>query len=226
MSMKLVFLYELEGEIMTRLKGVHIGEYFLRNNDYYQYGRYKKIEKALSFCEYLDRHGVHFDRCIKHQIVSGCNDSTLYYERFQAYLFDEYVICKNLFVQERKGNKRKFLIITDSRKRVDLTSLKEVIDSKKLEFVHEDTMKDLLHTTPGNVSIFNIVYDSDKRIELIIDEDLLRANELSFHPLYNEMSIFLKPAECLKFLKLIDREATILPIKDLVENKCQKVIAN
>lgn len=210
---------------MKELETVQISEYLFHNNDA-QYKRYQKIDKALSFCQYLDRHGVHFDRCIKHPMVLGCEDSTLYYERFRDYLFDEYVICKNLFVQERKGDKRKFLIITDSKKKVDLRSLREMINSKKLEFACEDTMEDLLHTTPGNVSLFNIVYDDDKKVDLIIDQDLLKASELAFHPLYNEMSIFLKPKECLKFLKLIGREATFLPIKDMGENKYQKTIAS
>lgn len=207
---------------MREVEKMKIKEYF----DDYQYERYRKINKALDFCHYLDRHGVHFDRCIKHRVVAGCEESILYYERFQDYLFDEYAVCKNLFVQERKGDKRKFLIITDSNKRVDLKSLKEMMDSKKLEFVCEDTMKSLLHTTPGNVSLFNIIYDEDEKVDLIIDEDLLKASELAFHPLYNEMSIFLKPRECLKFLKLIGREATFLPIKDLKENTYQKTIAS
>lgn len=210
--------------MMKEVEKVQIRKYLLHNEDRYLYERYKRIDKALHFCDYLDSHGIHFDRCIKHQMVSGCEDSTLYYERFQDYLFDEYVVCKNLFVQERKGDKRKFLIITDSNKRVDLKSLKERMDSKKLELTCEDTMKSLLHTTPGNVSLFNIIYDEDEKVDLIIDEDLLKASELAFHPLYNEMSIFLKPKECLKFLNLIGREATFLPIKDLKENAYQKTI--
>ena len=73
-------------------------------------------------------------------------------------------------------------------------------------------MKDLLNTEPGNVSLFNIMYDKEKQVNLIIDEDLLTGKSLAFHPLYNGMSVFLKPTECFKFLKLIDRKCCVLPI--------------
>ena len=58
--------------------------------------RMEQIIKAKTFCCYLEEHGVHYDRCIKHRKVNGCDESSLYYKRFQEYLQDEYVICKNL----------------------------------------------------------------------------------------------------------------------------------
>lgn len=174
------------------------------------------MEKAIEFCKYLEKNGITYDLCIKHKEVLGCNDSEEYYRRFQYYLEDNYSICKNLLVHEQKGEKRNFLLITDSTNKIDLNSLKDTLDCKKLEFVNKEEMEKLLNTTPGNVSLFNLIYDKLKKVQLVIDEELFFKKQLAFHPLYNGMSLFLKPDECLKFLELINRNATIvcLPKKD------------
>ena len=83
----------------------------------------------------------------------------------------EYVICKNLLVRERKGERRKFLLVTDSRKQLDLKALKDTLGCSKLEFVQEEEMKRLIHTTPGNVSLFNMMYDKDKQVNYLETED-------------------------------------------------------
>ena len=191
-----------------------IGNYLLTMGKKDEYRRFMMIDMAYRFLHFLDSKGIHYDRCVKHKKVVGCFESSKYYKRFEEYLGDTYTICKNLLVQERKGEKRKFLIITDSKKRVNLSDLKEQMDTKKLEFVGEEDMKSLLHTTPGNVSLFNVISDKEKKVNIVIDEELLSKEELAFHPLYNEMSVFLKPQECLKFLKVIGRTATILPIRE------------
>ena len=178
--------------------------------------RMEKIEKAKSFCKYLEDRKINYDVCIKHKEVLGCDDSAKYYERFSDYLPYDYTICKNLLVRERKGEKRTFLLITDSRKQLDMSGLKEELDCKKLEFVKEEEMQELLNTTPGNISLFNMIYDKNKKVNLVIDEELFYSQSLAFHPLYNGMSMFLKPEECLKFIKSINRDAEIIsmPIKE------------
>lgn len=203
-----------------------VSKYLLETGKYDEYKRLKKLRVAYKFCEYLDKKGIYYDKCIKHKLVLGCDDSSEYYKRFSDYLCDDYIICKNLLVQERKGEKRKFLIITDAKKKINLSELKEQIDSKKLEFVSSEDMKELLNTTPGNVSLFNMIYDKSESVNVIIDDELLSAKELAFHPLYNEMSVFLKPSECLKFLKVINRDATFIPIKEKIEEPIKKVLVS
>ena len=171
--------------------------------------RIEMTKKAFQFCDSLERRGIQYDYCIRHQEATGCVD----YSRWNDYLGENYAVGKHLLVQERKGEKKKYLVITDSSKQVDLKSLKEKLDCRKLEFVKEEDMESLIHTTPGNVSIFNMIYDVNEEIQLVIDQDLLNASEVAFHPLYNGMSIFMKPEQCFKFLSYIDREAIVLPIE-------------
>lgn len=176
---------------------------------------WEKINKAQLFCDFLEQKNIFYEYCFKHPEVLGCDESKSYYQRFCSYV-ENYTICKNLAVHERKGKHRKFLIITDQSKQVDLKKLKEVLVSSKLEFISEEELATLLNTYPGNVSIFNLLYDKDQQVELIIDEELLTSELLVFHPLYNGMSMFIKPKEIIKFLNMLKRNRTMteLPKKE------------
>ena len=183
----------------------------------------KKIEKAQQFCNYLQNHGVQYEWCIKHKEVSSCVESFHYYERFHYYLGEEYSICKNLLVKERKGNERFFLIIVDASKQVDLAALRPLLFAQKLTFVDAATMQEVLKTTPGNVSLFNMIYDQQQQIEPIIDASLLSKKFLAFHPLYNGMSLFIKPPQMFHFLTAIHRMAQVIHIP---EKKSSHTITN
>lgn len=68
-------------------------------------------------------------------------------------------------------------------------------------------MEKVLHTKHGNVnvSIFNLIYDQKRQVNLVLDAEILHSSLIAFHPLYNGMSVFLKPEGVLKFLELRGR---------------------
>lgn len=164
------------------------------------------IKRAKDFCTYLTRNHINYKVCIKHQEVLGCDESNKYYQRFSDYLDEDYIVCKNLLVKERKGGKRKFLVIIDSKNQLSFQQLREILHCQKLEFASSEEMEEILNTTPGNVSLFNMINDKHQQVQLVLEQGLLQASLLAFHPLYNGMSIFLNPQECLKFLDLINRD--------------------
>lgn len=180
--------------------------------------RKRRMIVGKSFCEYLEEHGIHYDYCIKHKEVLGCNESANYYDGCKYFIGDDYCVCKNLFLKERKGEKRLFLVIVPMEKKIDLKELKEKLGTSKLEFASSENMKDLLQTTPGNVSLFNLIFDTDKKVNVILDQDLFANKLLAFHPLYNGMSIFLKEQEVFKFLNLCDRDYLIgeVPSREMI----------
>lgn len=129
-----------------------------------------KIKIGQDFCKELVEDGIFYAWCIKHKEVLGCEESKIYYQRYQEYLGNDYAIGKHLLVHGRKGEKRTFLIIVEDVKQVDLKRIRERLGCSKLEFCGED---DLLHTILGNVSLFHLKYDINFRIFLIIDKLLL-----------------------------------------------------
>lgn len=171
-----------------------------------------KIKLAQDFCQELEDKGIPYSWCIKHPEVLGCSESRYYYQRYQEYLGSDYSICKHLVVHERKGERRIFLIIVDDEKSVDLKALKEEICCSKLEFVSSEELEELLHTVPGNVSLFNMKFDVQHKINLIIDKELLERSLLAFHPLYNGMSLFLTPDSALEYLSKINIIPSIMDV--------------
>lgn len=189
--------------------------------------RKRKIIVGRSFCEYLEEHDIHYDYCIKHKEVLGCDESANYYDRYKYFIGDAYCICKNLFLKERKGEKRTFLVIVPMEKQVDLKELKERLGTSKLEFASSEKMQDLLQTTPGNVSIFNLIFDQDKKVNVVLDQDLFDSELLAFHPLYNGMSIFLKEKEIRKFLDFCNRDYLVgeIPERETLHEKTNVLTA-
>lgn len=179
----------------------------------------KRIKIGQDFCQELESKGIPYSWCIKHPEVIGCSESRDYYQRYQEYLGNDYSICKHLLVHERKGEKKTFLIIVDDEKSVDLKKLKEEIGCGKLEFVSSEEMQQVLHTVPGNVSLFHMKFDTEHKVSLMIDRDLLHKSLLAFHPLYNGMSLFLAPDDAMKYLETIDRAATIIDIPSRIQEK-------
>jgi Ala-tRNA(Pro) deacylase len=102
---------------------------------------------------------------------------------------------KNLVLKE-KGKGRKFMIIMDGLKRLDLKRLAQQLDAKKLSFASANMLMETLGITPGSVSIFSLLNNTAKDIEVVIDESLLQEAELGFHPNHNTATIFI-PAQAM-----------------------------
>lgn len=171
------------------------------------YDAKQKFDTGYNFCQELKEKGINYFTCITHPEVLSSLDSEMYYTQYSDLFGKDYSVCKHLFVHEKKGLKRHFLIIVDNEKDVDLKKLREELDLSKLEFCSEDELKQLLNTIPGNVSLFHTKFDQDNNVNLIIDRELLDRELLAFHPLYNGMSLFLTPECALQYLSSINKEA-------------------
>lgn len=176
------------------------------------------IDIGYELCQELKNKNISYYTCITHPEVVSCLDSEMYYRQYQGLLGKDYSICKHLFVRERKKDGRYFLIVVDHEKDVDLKKVREEFNLGKLEFCSSIELQELLNTVCGNVSLFHLRYDQYKKIELILDSDLLNRDLLSFHPLYNGMSLFISPIDTLKYLESIERKVNIYSIPS--KNDC------
>lgn len=111
------------------------------------------------------------------------------------------------------------MLIVDDEAKVDLKSLKDKLECSKLEFASDEDLAEILHTYQGNVSVFNMKYDVEDKVNLIVDEELLDRSLLAFHPLYNGKSLFLTPVNFLKYLLYINRKPVFTQIPKREEVK-------
>ncbi len=109
-------------------------------------------------------------------------------------------MCKNLFL----CNSQKtvfYLLMMPGEKKFKTKELSKQIGSARLSFASEEYMVKFLNIHPGAVSIMGLMNDTDKRVNLLIDEDVLKEEYLGCHPCVNTASLQLKIRDVLeKFL--------------------------
>lgn len=115
---------------------------------------------------------------------------------------------KNLFLKD--DTKQYYLIMMSGMKRLDLKHVASVINSKKLRFASPENMMEILGVTPGSVSLFGLINDTQNKVKAFIESDLLKQDEISFHPNDNTATIFFDP----KYINVIANElgCQIIPI--------------
>jgi Ala-tRNA(Pro) deacylase len=106
---------------------------------------------------------------------------------------------KNLFLRNKKGN-RHYLVILDVAKEADLRALVKVIGDDRLSFGSADRLMAQLGVTPGSVSPFGLLHPESRSVQVILDEDLRRAERLIFHPNDNTASLTITVADLERFL--------------------------
>src|SRR3954468_10114686 len=77
---------------------------------------------------------------------------------------------KNLFLKDAKG--QLWLISALGETRIDLKRLHTVIGSGRLSFGPEAMMVETLGVTPGSVTAFGLINDTDRRVRFVLDKAL------------------------------------------------------
>ncbi len=143
-------------------------------------GRSEREKRAYAF---LDKLGVDFDRtdhpeqpatsmevCAEVDAVLGVH------------------ICKNLFLCNRQKTSF-YLLIMPGDKPFKTKELSGQMGVSRLSFGDESFMEQFLDLHPGSVSVLGLMNDKDKRVQLVIDEDVLKEDLFGCHPCENTSSI-------------------------------------
>ncbi len=96
--------------------------------------------------------------------------------------------CKNLFLRNKKGN-RHYLVILEHKKRADLGKLGRQLGEDRLSFASAERLMQHLGLEEGAVSPFGLINDSQKEVQVIIDEDLKNTESINFHPNVNTATV-------------------------------------
>lgn len=107
--------------------------------------------------------------------------------------------CKNLFFRNHKGNKH-FLVILNCDQEMDIHFIEKLLKQGKLSFASEERLQKWLGVSPGSVTPFGLINDPGHHVHLFIDETLLKAEKLSFHPCQNTASLIIRQSDFIKFL--------------------------
>ncbi|MCC0648546.1 prolyl-tRNA synthetase associated domain-containing protein [Clostridioides sp. ZZV15-6598] len=119
--------------------------------------------------------------------------------------------CKNLFLRNAKGNKY-YLIVVRGDKHVDLNSVKDKIGSSRLSFASPERLYNVLKLLPGSVNPFSLVNDTERKVELYIDEDVIKEEYLNFHPNINTKTVNISKKGFEEFLEYLKYPLQIIDI--------------
>ena len=109
-------------------------------------------------------------------------------------------LCKNLFLCN--GPKTDFyLLVLPGHKKFVTKEVSKQIGTSRLSFGDAEKMEKYLNVTPGSVSILGLAYDTECKIQLLIDKEIIESEYIGCHPCINTSSLKLKTSDLLeKFL--------------------------
>jgi Ala-tRNA(Pro) deacylase len=118
---------------------------------------------------------------------------------------------KNLFLRDRKGQ-RHFLVTVGYEKAVDLRALREILGVSKLGFASPQRLERYLGVDPGAVSLLAVVNDTNREVEVIVDEGLWAAEAFQCHPLVNTSTLVVSRDDLCRFLEITGHAVRVLDV--------------
>jgi Ala-tRNA(Pro) deacylase len=120
--------------------------------------------------------------------------------------------CKSLFLKDKKS--QLWLAVVDEDRRVDMKELATRIGAARLSFGSETLLYEVLGITPGSVTPFALMNDTEKRVAVVLDEDMLTISPLHYHPLDNRATTAIAPDDLVAFIRATGHEPMIVAIPE------------
>jgi Ala-tRNA(Pro) deacylase len=122
------------------------------------------------------------------------------------------VMCKNLFLCNSQKT-RFYLLMIEESKKFKTKEISRQIGSARLSFGSADYMEQFLDITPGAVSVLGLMNDSENRVTLLVDADILKAEYVGCHPCVNTASLQLRVEDVFgKFLNAVHHDYTVVQL--------------
>ena len=118
--------------------------------------------------------------------------------------------CKNLFLKDKKG--ALWLVVALDERPVDMKDLRGRIGSHHLSFGKPDLLGEVLGVQPGSVTPFALINDTEGRVRVILDKEMMDMDLLNYHPLTNDKTTAIRPDDLLRFIRDTGHEPAIVEL--------------
>ena len=149
-----------------------------------------RLPKEIRVYDLLDGLGISYQR-IDHEAAMTMEACAAVDEALEA------TICKNLLLCNRQ-NTDFYLLLIPGDKPFKTKDLSKQIESSRLSFAAPEYMEAFLDITPGSLSILGLMNDKQMKVQLLIDEDVLKGEYIGCHPCINTSSLRLRTADLVK----------------------------
>lgn len=152
----------------------------------------KRIEKEEKAYDLLEKCGIEFER-VDHDAANTIEECLEVDELL------EMEICKNLFLcNSSKTNY--YLLLMPGSKKFRTAELSKQIGSSRLSFASYEDLERMLDLTPGSVTVMGLMNDTENKVRLLIDSDVLKDELFGCHPMINTSSLRFKTEDMVKKL--------------------------
>lgn len=166
-----------------------------------------RLEKEIRVYDFLDSLGVRYKR-IDHEAAMTMEAC----EEIDRTLGEGAAICKNLFLCNRQETEF-YLLLIPGEKPFKTKYLSAQIGSSRLSFGKPEYMEKFLDITPGSVSVLGLMNDQEKKVRLLIDEDVLTKPYFACHPCINTSSLRFKTSDLMeKVIPAMEHEPTMVSL--------------
>ena len=149
-----------------------------------------RLEKEIRVYDLLDRLQIEYDR-VDHEVAMTMEDCIAVDEVLETEM------CKNLYLCNRQETDF-YLLMMPGDKKFKTKELSSQIGSSRLSFAKDHYMEEYLDITPGSVSVMGLMNDQEHHVQLLIDEDITKAEYIGCHPCINTSSIRVRTKDLLE----------------------------
>jgi Ala-tRNA(Pro) deacylase len=121
--------------------------------------------------------------------------------------------CKSLFLKDKKGGL--WLAVMLEHRRTDMNKLADALGAPRFSFGKPELLLEVLGVTPGSVTPFALINDAERRVTVVLDEEMLARDPLNYHPLSNDMTTAVAPADLLRFIADCGHRSRVLHLAGL-----------
>ena len=108
--------------------------------------------------------------------------------------------AKNLFLRDDK-HRAYYLVTLPDEKNVSLREIQERLGSRRLSFASEKDLRAMLGLVPGAVTPLGALNDTERHVEVVIDQTLVDAGRLTVHPCDNAATVLIATSDLIALLR-------------------------
>lgn len=122
---------------------------------------------------------------------------------------------KNLFLKDKAG--AFFLICAQSDTQIKINKLHGALGCKRLSFGKAEYLLEHLGVTPGSVTLFSVMNDTQNTVQLILDKALMAHNIVNFHPMLNNATTAISSADMVSFAKAAGHDPIMMDFSEFTD---------
>ena len=106
---------------------------------------------------------------------------------------------------------RFFIFMMPGDKKYVTKEFSKKIGMSRLSFAKEKYLKEFLNVSSGSVSVLALLNDTDNKVKLVIDRDVIQQDHIRCHPCVNTSTLKIKTEDFLnKIIPALKKEVMII----------------